>query len=198
MGFFDFKLDDKEIAVPESEKKPEAQTSTKQQEVKKMSGYSDIKQVARDAPSSYDQNAAPASAPRRGRQSAAAMRASEEDRKRAEDEAREKRIFEILAPKYCDMLARMPYKMWAAYAHELQLNLTEDEAKEIADLYFKLAEAMKPKMSSPWVMVFGIGVAHVGLVLPRLRLLEEKAQKESEHEETSEPEIKTDTKPPLQ
>lgn len=130
----------------------EAQASS----VRQMSGYKNIEDVKKDAPTSDE---APASS-RGQRQTSAAQtqrtsRAqvtaqAEKDRAKAE---RQQRAMEIIGKQLMDGLAGVPYEIWAFWLSDPALALKEEEQKELADAYYMLAQAFEPDFSKPIYLV---------------------------------------------
>jgi hypothetical protein len=67
--------------------------------------------------------------------------------------------------------------MWAKFARDQFFELTPEEAKELSDAYFELAQALQPDLTSPWVIGFGIMVQNGMLIAPRLRYMKEQEAK---------------------
>lgn len=177
MGIFDFNLGSEE----KEEKLP---ADIKQEEVRKMSGFSGISDVAKAAPSSYSEtapsqtrvrSAAPASAKQAKLSKADAAAAAKEERKR--------KALETVGKRYCKLIAEIPYDMWAKFAEDKMLALNEAEAKELADSYYELAQAIEPDFSNPWIIGFGICIQNGMLITSRYKYLsdlEEEAKKDKD------------------
>jgi len=163
--------DDDDFAKPKS-----AQTTTKQEEVRKVSGYKSIGDVANAAPSSYgDVKTSPAAARRIA--AAATKRETKEEIAAREKEERKQKAIATIGARYCKLLATTPYSMWAKFARDQFFELTPEEAKELSDAYFELAQALQPDLTSPWVIGFGIMVQNGMLIAPRLRYMKEQEAK---------------------
>lgn len=176
-----FKLsDDDEVAKTDKEKKSEQPDTTKQEQVKKMSGFSDIGEVKRAAPSSYETTSA--APPRSRRATAIETKKSKEEQEKLEKEQRKQAAINTIGKRYTRLLAETPYEMWARFAEDPALSLTKEESDELAGAYFELAQALQPDLTSPWVLAGGIVFLNVTIVGRRLKHLKKMEQTEAEEQ----------------
>lgn len=185
MSFFNILGDDDATPVGEG-KLPPASTVTpkpsegevKQAEVRKMGGYTSIEDVAKAAPSSYAESSIPSSGTsKRSVRQTAATKKEQEDAKR---ELRKQQALETIGKRYAEMLAKIPYKMWARFADDQNLDLTKEEGAELAQSYYELAQAINPDLTSPWVIGLGLIIQNGMLVTARLKYLADEEKEERE------------------
>ena len=170
---------------PDSTPPPPPPTEVKQSQMRKMVGYDTIQDVAADAPSDY---ATPSnrergdSRTRREKTERSSARTQAQVKRDAEAQVkaeRQQRALETIGKKYAKLLAELPYEFWARFADDPRLKLNPEQAKELADDYFLLAQSINPDLTSPWVIALGIVISNAILIVERLKYLgdEEKIQK---------------------
>ena len=172
---------------PDSTPPPQPPTAVKQAEMRKMVGYENISDVAADAPSDYATPAnreskrerASGRSERSERASVRTQAAQKKDAEAAAKAERQQRALETIGKKYAKLLAELPYEFWARFADDPRLKLNPEQAKELADDYFLLAQSINPDLTSPWVIALGIVISNAILIVERLKYLgdEEKIQK---------------------
>lgn len=154
-------------------------------EVRKMSGYSSITEVAASAPESED---IPITRPApRGRQSRASSARIPQapPPPTAEQIAKEKAKAEAMAVVGRDIMAQIaevPYDAWALVFADPELKLKPEESKKLADAYYLLAQAWNPDFSKPIWLLAAISFHNIALVGKRLKYLNEKKAKAIEEE----------------
>lgn len=199
MGFFDLGSKEDEIAEPSSKKNKtveaeEKPANVKQTEVRKMSGYSDIRDVARDAPENFTDTP-------RGKQtsskriSASERKAIEEERERAEKKERQKRALQTFGRRLCKTAAELPFDMWSQFAGYEFLKLSPEESLQITEMYFEYLEAIEPDLTNPWVILGTAVFVQAVFAGQRLKKLKEieQAQKDKDEEIAKEAEDATKT-----
>lgn len=141
----------------------------KQKSVREMSGFDSIGAVRNAAPSSTagEFNINPEKP--RSRTSARAVQQSKEDLVAAEKEKQRLRALETVGKEYMRKLASVPYESWATLADDPYYKLKPEEAKDLADSYYILAQSTNIDFSNPWVMGLGILSLHAVLIADRLK-----------------------------
>jgi len=186
MSFFNI-LGEDEIVNPSGEKLPPASSVTdkrsegevKQEEVRKMGGFTSIQDVAKSAPTDYKD--APPSTGTGKRQTARQAEVTKKALEEAKKEDRRQKALETIGKRYAEMLAKIPYKMWARFADDQRLDLTKEEAAELAQSYFELAQAINPDLTSPWVIGIGVIIQNGMLVTARLKYLADEEKENAEN-----------------
>lgn len=148
----------------------------KQKSVREMSGYDSISAVRSAAPESTAGESfnihAPADRLRTGAGSvrgAAPKKLTKEELVAAEKEKQRLRALETVGKEYMRKLASVPYDSWAMLAADSYYKLKPEEAKELADSYYILAQSTNIDFSNPWVMGLGILSLHAVLIADRLK-----------------------------
>lgn len=150
--------------------------SAKQESVSKMDGYAtmgDVKNAAPDSTSSFtvepERQRGKRSTTRNVKdvaQEAGAIQ-SEKDRLKA---------LETAGKRILERLASVPYDAWAKLAEDEFYRLKPDEAKELAESYYLIAQGAKMDFSKPIWMITGVACLHLILVSERLKYMNEKAE----------------------
>lgn len=166
---------------------PPPPTEVKQAQMRKMVGYDTIEDVAKDAPSDYatPANGERGSTSRRERANRSTVRKETQNKREAaeaEKAERQQKALNTIGKKYAKLLAELPYEFWARFADDPRLKLSDEQAKELADDYFLLAQSINPDLTSPWVIALGIVISNAILIVERLKYLgdEEKIKKLAE------------------
>lgn len=81
-----------------------------------------------------------------------------------------KKALDVVGKELCSEIAEIPYEVWAFMASNPELRLTKEEATELADSYFLLAQAIDPDFSSPWMLGFTLMAKNVVLVAKRVKM----------------------------
>jgi hypothetical protein len=190
MGIFDFDSEPGNQPPKPDKKVKDSPPELKQSEMRKMSGFSDINEVARNAPASpgsVETNTSQRSSRRAATQE---RKVSKEESEKLEKLERQRAALNTIGKRYCKMMADAPYEMWARFAQDDFLRLTPDEGKELSDAYFELLNALEPDLTSPWVIAGGIVFMNAFMVGKRLKHLQEIAEKqEKENEDEKQPPI---------
>jgi hypothetical protein len=185
------KKDEFATPLPKKEIKKDDSAQIKQDQIKKMSGFSSIKDVASAAPSRLGEREtldSPAvtrrlSSPRK------LSKAEQEAQEKEEKLERKRRALKTVGRRYAKWLAENPYKMWAAFADDDDLKLNPEESAELTEAYFELAEALEPDLTSPWVIGVGILAMNTSLVTTRLKHIRSLEEKEKKPPTTGHPDL---------
>jgi hypothetical protein len=162
MGLFDFG-----DSVKENSSESEFATPNKQAQIRKQSGFDNISDVAKAAPEKIASEQTTSSiAPARTRK---LSKLDKEEQERQEKLEKKRKAIKTLGRRYAKWLAENPYKMWSAFADDDFLALTKEESQELTEMYFELAEALEPDLTSWYVIVFGILAMNASLVTVRLK-----------------------------
>lgn len=154
----------------------------RQKELRSLSGFGSIDDVAKSAPSSTGgepttrtRTTGTAGRTTTPRQSAAELEAAKKAERRAI-------ALEGAGKAILKKAASLPYETWAALAADPELKLSELERKELADTYYEIAQGFDIDFSNPWILLVGMAGMHVDLVATRIKHLNdvEKAKKDAE------------------
>jgi hypothetical protein len=188
VGIFDIGKDNDEIATPDK-------AGVKQEQVKQMAGFKDIREVAKAAPSGYG-TSNPSDTPSGRRLSSRDKAKQKEEQERQEKLEKRRRAIATLGKRYAKWLAENPYKMWAAFADDDRLKLNPEEAAELSEMYFELAEALEPDLTAWYVIAIGIAAQNSSLVIERLKYINE--MEKEEHEKRTTPKLPEKESMPVQ
>ena len=152
--------------VPQKADTPVQDTSS---ETKKMTGFSNIKDVAAAAPAKPSGGDVATPVRTGGRAAATRGKTEEEKQKEAKDAAVEEALSKVGAEMMRE-LACLPYEAWAYFFSDPQLKLTEQEAKTLANSYFLIAKALKPEEMASWKVLLALAMLqNTRIVLLKLR-----------------------------
>lgn len=145
--------------------------------IRKMSGYDGIASVREAASSTPEPVARP-------------LRQSRVQKEAAEAAAKEEKRLAAMAVIGTQMMkevAEIPYSTWAFLAQDPELRLSPDEAKELAESYYLMAQAIGADFSGPWSIGFTIIMQNLGFIGTRLKL---QAEKKSQRPVVVPPDVK--------
>jgi hypothetical protein len=155
-----------------SQKAEETRAPDTSSETKKMTGFKDIGDVAANAPEKA--SSAGVASPSRSATSARGKKVSAEQQKQEE---KDKKVDEALSKVGTEMmkeLACLPYEAWSLFFSDPDLRLTEEEAKQLANSYFLIAQSLKPEQLASWKVLLALAL------LQNFRIAVKKQMKHSE------------------
>lgn len=176
-------FDDNDFAMPTAErpvarKDAGEKAEAKAENIRGMSGYSSIDDVARNAPTfetETQQAGTPAmSGARKPTRKQVSDQLAEQERRRKIDEERRQKAMQVVGERLMVGLANAPYEVWAMLAADPMLRLNPDEQKELADAYMILAQAYEPDFSKPIYLIPTIMLMHARIGLTRTAYLAAK------------------------
>jgi hypothetical protein len=172
----------------ENENKPDAsgedQSERKQSEVRRMSGFDTIDEVAEAARKRTSGEEEAASRARgKSRIASARNKRQEEEAKAAKEAADRQKAREVVGKHLMNKLANIPYDAWAAYANDPRFKLSAEESKELADGYYLLATSLDLNFNSPLWLFLGVAFYNIVLVAERLPIQAEADARAAQNKE---------------
>lgn len=150
-------------------------------EIRKLAGAGDLAATVRAAPSDPSEARIETSKPSRGRPSVSrsgpAATSTEQSEKDRQKQERKERSLRVIGSQLTKGVAEIPYDLWAFFYADPELCLTKEEAKELAEAYFELAQAMDVDFSHPIWIAFTIVITNKAMIKARWEMLQEKERK---------------------
>lgn len=157
-----------------------AATEKRQSELRGISGFASIGDVKAAAPSSTVGETVNATGKTSGRASPASSRIASVGRKTTADveadrkAAKRQLALETAGRAILKKAAKLPYETWAILASDSDMELTPEQARDLADTYFEIAQGFDIDFSNPYILLFGMAGMHVDLVATRIKITNEK------------------------
>jgi hypothetical protein len=147
-------------------------------ELHKMAGTSSLAEVAATAPANA--SAVTEASRARGRARVTATREPVKTPEQIAKEQQQQKAMEIVGKDIMSTIAALPYDTWAFMAADEEMKLTPEEAKELADAYYLLAQTANPDFSKPVWLIGALLFKNVGLVGKRMKIQAAKEKRKKE------------------
>lgn len=174
MGMFSFN-DKKQDARGETKEKETATTTDdeRQAQVRAMSGFNSIEEVANSAKDFSRTAVASAREPRKEK----SQRVTASQKEQIEAEAKRLKVekaMEVVGKRIAQTLAKAPFDFWAYAASDPDMHLSPDEQKEFIENITLFFQSVDIDFSKPWMAAAGVVFYATYLVWIRVDILNKK------------------------